>query len=405
MTVLFMQNGDKLKIDESIKVASWSATFPAEEQPLRTGLEHFASQQIQGPPGDLPSDYVGFGEAEQEVRALESGFRRLKREQIDKLKDLKSEYENIRKITTDYVGGKGSKTPSVRSSSRISQSGVGAAPVTPVSNFRQSGNGREAQILELEKKQLESMVENSMKKIEELLHNEMQYKKTIHELRLQPHQARAAPEGDRDAQQAKAHLKKERELGERIKSLEVEREAALTGQQMVREQLRASEATVVQVEQQVKRAQQEKKGLEELIRTERDKFMNLEIELKRERREHEIADKDRQAEIRALKRMVELKEGSTEKELRATVHSLEEELRVKEDRYSWLLHKLEVQQKSQSKVDQETEIRVVNEILSRSQSEPNTQFQDTMANLMQRLNQFESRPSPELEQLDIDDTA
>ena len=52
-----------------------------------------------------------------------------------------------------------------------------------------------------------------MKKIEELLHNEMQYKKTIHELRLQPHQARAAPEGDRDAQQAKAHLKKERELG------------------------------------------------------------------------------------------------------------------------------------------------------------------------------------------------
>jgi len=29
------------------------------------------------------------------------------------------------------------------------------------------------------------MVENSMKKIEELLHNELEYKKTIHELRLQ----------------------------------------------------------------------------------------------------------------------------------------------------------------------------------------------------------------------------
>lgn len=28
------------------------------------------------------------------------------------------------------------------------------------------------------------MVENSMKKIEELLHNEMQYKKLIHELKL-----------------------------------------------------------------------------------------------------------------------------------------------------------------------------------------------------------------------------
>ena len=45
--------------------------------------------------------------------------------------------------------------------------------------------GREYQILELQKKQLELMLENSMKKIEELLHNEMQYKKTIHELRLQ----------------------------------------------------------------------------------------------------------------------------------------------------------------------------------------------------------------------------
>ncbi len=29
------------------------------------------------------------------------------------------------------------------------------------------------------------MVENSMKKIEELLHNEMHYKKMIHELKLQ----------------------------------------------------------------------------------------------------------------------------------------------------------------------------------------------------------------------------
>ena len=58
------------------------------------------------------------------------------------MKDLKNEYENIRKITTEYVGGKGSKTPSARSSSGVSQSGIRAALITPVSNYRQGGGGR-----------------------------------------------------------------------------------------------------------------------------------------------------------------------------------------------------------------------------------------------------------------------
>ena len=44
---------------------------------------------------------------------------------------------------------------------------------------------KHAHLLSLEKKQLELVIGNSMRKIEELLTNETIYKKTIHELQLQ----------------------------------------------------------------------------------------------------------------------------------------------------------------------------------------------------------------------------
>ena len=75
------------------------------------------------------------------------------------------------------------------------------------------------QILELEKRQLEIMVENSMKKIEELLHNEMSYKKTIHELRL-ARETRSSSELEPEGL-AKLLKKKEREHAERVKLLEL----------------------------------------------------------------------------------------------------------------------------------------------------------------------------------------
>jgi chromosome segregation ATPase len=45
--------------------------------------------------------------------------------------------------------------------------------------------GREVEALHLEKKQLELVIGNSMRKIEELLNNEITLKKTIHELKTQ----------------------------------------------------------------------------------------------------------------------------------------------------------------------------------------------------------------------------
>lgn len=65
------------------------------------------------------------------------------------------------------------------------------------------------------------MVENSMKKIEELLHNEMSYKKTIHELRL-TRDTRTSTDLDPEGL-SKLLKKKERDFAERVKLLELER--------------------------------------------------------------------------------------------------------------------------------------------------------------------------------------
>ena len=50
---------------------------------------------------------------------------------------------------------------------------------------KKSEISKDAHLLSLEKKQLELVIGNSMRKIEELLTNETVYKKTIHELQLQ----------------------------------------------------------------------------------------------------------------------------------------------------------------------------------------------------------------------------
>jgi hypothetical protein len=65
------------------------------------------------------------------------------------------------------------------------------------------------------------MLENSMKKIEELLHNEMQHKKTIHELKLEK-DSRSFNDNDHTSF-SKIFRKREKELYDQIKTLELER--------------------------------------------------------------------------------------------------------------------------------------------------------------------------------------
>jgi hypothetical protein len=75
-----------IKIDESVKVSSWAADF--HQDPARQGFQKYA----QSPKGSPTFD---FGEAvvsEEAQMNVESGFRKLKNEQIEKLKDLRNEY-------------------------------------------------------------------------------------------------------------------------------------------------------------------------------------------------------------------------------------------------------------------------------------------------------------------------
>jgi len=73
-----------------------------------------------------------------------------------------------------------------------------------------------------------------MKKIEELLHNEMQYKKTIHELRIAS-ESKIINESDHLVKNLK---KRERDYLENIRLLELERENNLTTNTHLKEKIR-----------------------------------------------------------------------------------------------------------------------------------------------------------------------
>ena len=62
-----------------------------------------------------------------------------------------------------------------------------------------------------------------MKKIEELLHNEMQYKKAIHELRLENESKGRGGNSNDSESLVKLLKKKERDYNENIRLLEAER--------------------------------------------------------------------------------------------------------------------------------------------------------------------------------------
>ena len=140
---------------------------------------------------------------------------------MEKLKNLKSEYEEIKKITTDYEGPKIMQNSSMRSSRQLNEPQLMSRQNSKAKINNYTYMGREAQILQLEKKQLEIMIQNSMKKIEELLHNEMEYKRTIHQLRLSQD---SKSQIDIDSSSVnKVFKKKEKDFTEQIRAFEIER--------------------------------------------------------------------------------------------------------------------------------------------------------------------------------------
>lgn len=98
-------------------------------------------------------------------------------------------------------------------------------------------------------------------------------------------------------------------------------------------------------EQELRKILQEKRDYEELIRMEKDKLMNLEIEFRRERKEFEIMEKDKNAEINMLLKERDIRASAADKELRSLTVNLQEELKLKEKRYTLLLQQMEKLQK------------------------------------------------------------
>ena len=121
--------------------------------------------------------------------------------------------------------------------------------------------------------------------------------------------------------------------------------------------------------------------------------MNLEITYRREKREYEIMEKDKDAEINHLLRLKDVRESGLEAELKGTISSLQEELRTKEKRYVLLLEQFENYQKERVREEKEQEIKLVNEILNKSSEEPNKFMQETMNNILLRISELETRPT------------
>ena len=125
--------------------------------------------------------------------------------------------------------------------------------------------------------------------------------------------------------------------------------------------------------------------------------MNLDIEFKRARREHEIFEKDKTSEINRLLRLKDLKESNLQRELKNLVSSLQEEVKVKEERYKILLEKFDSYQKEQ----RDNEAKVVTEILTKSQANDpqNRALQETISNILNRLNDLEKKPMVQIDHI------
>lgn len=62
----------------------------------------------------------------------------------------------------------------------------------------------------------------------------MQYKKTIHELKLHPHHSKILSDSEKDNKQVKSLQKREKELSDRLKAAEIERDSLVSSQQILK---------------------------------------------------------------------------------------------------------------------------------------------------------------------------
>jgi preprotein translocase subunit SecD len=108
-------------------------------------------------------------------------------------------------------------------------------------------------------------------------------------------------------------------------------------------------------------------------------------------------EKDKNAEIRQLQKQKEIRETANEKDLKQINANLEEELKTKEKRYVLLLQQLESLHREKTVESKEHEVKLVTELLSKNSEDTSSKaLQDTLNNIMNRLNDLENKPPQSL---------
>lgn len=401
------------------------------QRPLQWGhspsQQHFETAHQRLYENTHPKDAytVNFGEAPREedgrhyyteysqVSAIETGFKKLKSNQIEILKELKREYEVLKNSSIEskvYPKGKEAS----ESDSNIGEQSEGRESSnrdrdTHKSRAKKEGLGgsREYQMLQLEKKQLEIIINNSMKKIEELLHNEIELKRTVHELR-----SKVEGQGSSDGEYQfilRKMKKNEEELGETVENYKKEVEKLKAVVKQLNENMAHLEGTLAVKEVEVRKLQEERRLLEDSVRGEKNKYMLLEIDLKKAQMEYEILQKDKNSEIDRMQRNGEKGPDIQGKEQQATIRRLQEEIELKDKRYRILAEEIErvseergrgeKQRESTARQDLEKGREHIEEVLRKLAEEKSggsSQLIESINLILQKMNELHRRPEEDI---------
>ena len=135
--------------------------------------------------------------------------------------------------------------------------------------------------------------------------------------------------------------KNESEYSERIESLKREIERLKQINQQLQSRNDALETDLNARNQENKRIREEKRVLEDAVRAEKDRFMTLEIEIKRIKMECEMLERDKNSEISRLKSLLESKTFEQSSGSSGDVRRMEEELQQNKRKYDDLVHEFE----------------------------------------------------------------
>ncbi len=85
----------------------------------------------------------------------------------------------------------------------------------------------------------------------------------------------------------------------------------------------------------------EKRKSEDLIRLEKDRYFNLDIDYKKTKMEYELLEKDKNNEINRLMKQLDLSGGNRTRDMGLKLKRYEDDIEVKDKRYHVLMAQLE----------------------------------------------------------------